>query len=63
MPESVNYWTSIPSPAGQLFHADPQHATTSGKRFEQSADVFSCWNDCFWHRTPVRGGAAIPSAM
>jgi hypothetical protein len=24
MPESVNYWTPIPSPAGQLFHADSQ---------------------------------------
>ena len=23
MPESVNYWMPIPSPAGQLFHADP----------------------------------------
>ena len=22
MPESVNYWTPIPSQAGQLFHAD-----------------------------------------
>ena len=23
MPESVNCWMPIPSPAGQLFHADP----------------------------------------
>jgi hypothetical protein len=23
MPESVNYWTPISGPAGQLFHADP----------------------------------------
>jgi hypothetical protein len=26
MPESVNYWTPIPSPAGQLFHADLQRS-------------------------------------
>src|SRR5262245_24686853 len=28
-PESVNYWTPIPSPAGQLFHAD-SHAVLIG---------------------------------
>ena len=30
MPESVNHSMPIPSPAGQLFHADPQTCAPRG---------------------------------